>query len=68
MTVPCELTEKHLPVGLQFLAKAGDEFGAILAARTWQETRTGVGNTHAPHKSKPIADTRVAASFASPLH
>jgi aspartyl-tRNA(Asn)/glutamyl-tRNA(Gln) amidotransferase subunit A len=36
MSVPCGFTEKHLPVGLQFLAKAGDDFGVILAARTWQ--------------------------------
>jgi aspartyl-tRNA(Asn)/glutamyl-tRNA(Gln) amidotransferase subunit A len=36
MSVPCGFTEKHLPVGLQLLAKAGDDFGVILAARTWQ--------------------------------
>jgi aspartyl-tRNA(Asn)/glutamyl-tRNA(Gln) amidotransferase subunit A len=36
MSVPCGFTEKHLPVGLQFVAKAGDDFATILAARTFQ--------------------------------
>jgi aspartyl-tRNA(Asn)/glutamyl-tRNA(Gln) amidotransferase subunit A len=36
MSVPCGFTDKHLPVGLQFLAKSGDDFGVILASRTWQ--------------------------------
>jgi aspartyl-tRNA(Asn)/glutamyl-tRNA(Gln) amidotransferase subunit A len=36
LSVPCGFTEKHLPVGLQFLGKAGDDFGVILAGRTWQ--------------------------------
>jgi aspartyl-tRNA(Asn)/glutamyl-tRNA(Gln) amidotransferase subunit A len=36
MSVPCDFTEKHLPVGLQFLGKAGDDFGVILAGRTFQ--------------------------------
>jgi aspartyl-tRNA(Asn)/glutamyl-tRNA(Gln) amidotransferase subunit A len=36
MSVPCGFTEKHLPVGLQFLGKAGDDFGVILAGRTFQ--------------------------------
>lgn len=34
--VPCGFTDKHLPVGLQFVAKAGDDFAVILAARTFQ--------------------------------
>jgi aspartyl-tRNA(Asn)/glutamyl-tRNA(Gln) amidotransferase subunit A len=36
MSVPCGFTEKHLPVGLQFVARAGDDFAVILAARTFQ--------------------------------
>jgi aspartyl-tRNA(Asn)/glutamyl-tRNA(Gln) amidotransferase subunit A len=36
ISVPCGFTDKHLPVAVQFLAKAGDDFGAIVAARTWQ--------------------------------
>jgi aspartyl-tRNA(Asn)/glutamyl-tRNA(Gln) amidotransferase subunit A len=36
MSVPCGFTDKHLPVGLQFMAKAGDDFATILAARTFQ--------------------------------
>jgi len=36
LSVPCGYTEKHLPVGLQFVARAGDDFGVILAARTYQ--------------------------------
>jgi aspartyl-tRNA(Asn)/glutamyl-tRNA(Gln) amidotransferase subunit A len=36
MSVPCGFTDKHLPVGLQFLGKAGDDFGVILAGRTFQ--------------------------------
>jgi len=37
MSVPCGFTEKNLPVGLQFVARAGDDFGVILAARTFQQ-------------------------------
>jgi aspartyl-tRNA(Asn)/glutamyl-tRNA(Gln) amidotransferase subunit A len=36
ISVPCGFTDKHLPVAVQFLAKAGDDFAAIVAARTWQ--------------------------------
>ena len=36
LSVPCGFTEKHLPVGLQFVARAGDDFGVILAGRTFQ--------------------------------
>jgi aspartyl-tRNA(Asn)/glutamyl-tRNA(Gln) amidotransferase subunit A len=36
LSVPCGFTEKHLPVGLQFAARAGDDFGVILAGRTFQ--------------------------------
>jgi aspartyl-tRNA(Asn)/glutamyl-tRNA(Gln) amidotransferase subunit A len=36
LSVPCGFTEKHLPVGLQFVARAGDDFAVIQAARTYQ--------------------------------
>ena len=36
LSVPCGFTEKKLPVGLQFVARAGDDFGVIQAARTFQ--------------------------------
>jgi aspartyl-tRNA(Asn)/glutamyl-tRNA(Gln) amidotransferase subunit A len=36
LSVPCGYTEKHLPVGVQFVARAGDDFAVIQAARTYQ--------------------------------
>jgi aspartyl-tRNA(Asn)/glutamyl-tRNA(Gln) amidotransferase subunit A len=36
LSVPCGFTEKHLPVGLQFVARAGDDFAVIQASRTFQ--------------------------------
>jgi aspartyl-tRNA(Asn)/glutamyl-tRNA(Gln) amidotransferase subunit A len=36
LSVPCGFTEKNLPVGLQFMARAGDDFAVIQAARTYQ--------------------------------
>ena len=36
LSIPCGFTDKHLPVGLQFVARAGDDFGVILAGRTFQ--------------------------------
>jgi len=36
LSVPCGFTEKHLPVGIQFVARAGDDFAVIQAARTFQ--------------------------------
>lgn len=36
LSVPCGFTEKNLPVGLQFVGKAGDDFTVIQAARTFQ--------------------------------
>jgi aspartyl-tRNA(Asn)/glutamyl-tRNA(Gln) amidotransferase subunit A len=36
MSVPCGFTEKNLPVGLQFVAKAGNDFAVIQAGRTFQ--------------------------------
>lgn len=36
LTVPCGFAEKNLPVGLQFMARAGDDAAVIQAARTYQ--------------------------------
>jgi aspartyl-tRNA(Asn)/glutamyl-tRNA(Gln) amidotransferase subunit A len=36
LSVPCGFTEKTLPVGLQFVARAGDDIAVIQAARTFQ--------------------------------
>lgn len=36
LSVPCGFTEKNLPVGLQFVGRAGDDFAVIKAARTFQ--------------------------------
>jgi aspartyl-tRNA(Asn)/glutamyl-tRNA(Gln) amidotransferase subunit A len=36
LSVPCGFTENNLPVGLQFVARAGDDFTVIQAARTFQ--------------------------------
>lgn len=37
LSVPCGFTEKNLPVGLQFIARAGDDSAALQAARTFQQ-------------------------------
>jgi aspartyl-tRNA(Asn)/glutamyl-tRNA(Gln) amidotransferase subunit A len=37
ISVPCGFTDKNLPVGLQFVARAGDDFGALQAARLFQQ-------------------------------
>jgi aspartyl-tRNA(Asn)/glutamyl-tRNA(Gln) amidotransferase subunit A len=37
LSVPCGFTPRNLPAGLQFVAKAGDDFAVILAARTFQQ-------------------------------
>ena len=49
LSVPCGFTEKKLPVGLQFVARAGDDFAAIQAARTF-ETHT---DWHRKHPQLP---------------
>jgi aspartyl-tRNA(Asn)/glutamyl-tRNA(Gln) amidotransferase subunit A len=36
MSVPCGFTEKNLPVGLQFVGRAGDDVAVIQAGRTFQ--------------------------------
>jgi aspartyl-tRNA(Asn)/glutamyl-tRNA(Gln) amidotransferase subunit A len=37
LSVPCGFTEKNLPVGLQFVARAGDDAAVIQAARMFQQ-------------------------------
>jgi len=37
LSVPCGFTEQNLPVGLQFVAKAGNDLAVIRAARTFQQ-------------------------------
>jgi len=37
LSVPCGLTDKNLPVGMQFLARAGNDAAVIQAARTFQQ-------------------------------
>ncbi|HTQ61663.1 MAG TPA: amidase [Candidatus Solibacter sp.] len=36
LSVPCGFAEKNLPVGLQLVGRAGDDFAVIKAARTFQ--------------------------------
>jgi aspartyl-tRNA(Asn)/glutamyl-tRNA(Gln) amidotransferase subunit A len=36
LSVPCGFAENNLPVGLQFVGRAGDDFAVIQAARTFQ--------------------------------
>jgi aspartyl-tRNA(Asn)/glutamyl-tRNA(Gln) amidotransferase subunit A len=36
MSVPCGFTDKNLPVGLQFVGRAGDDLAVIQAGRTFQ--------------------------------
>jgi aspartyl-tRNA(Asn)/glutamyl-tRNA(Gln) amidotransferase subunit A len=37
ISIPCGFTEKNLPVGLQFVGRAGDDSVVIQAARTYQQ-------------------------------
>jgi aspartyl-tRNA(Asn)/glutamyl-tRNA(Gln) amidotransferase subunit A len=37
ISVPCGFTEKNLPIGLQFVGRAGDDIAVIQAARTLQQ-------------------------------
>lgn len=36
LSVPCGFTDSNLPIGLQFVARAGDDIAVIQAARTFQ--------------------------------
>ena len=36
LSVPCGFTEKHLPVGLQFIGRAGDDATVLQAGQTFQ--------------------------------
>src|ERR1700676_5117268 len=38
ISVPCGFTEKNLPVGLQFVGRAGDDAAVLLAGRIFQQT------------------------------
>src|ERR1051325_11354506 len=37
LSVPCGFTDKNLPVGMQFLARAGNDFAIIQAGRAFQQ-------------------------------
>jgi Asp-tRNA(Asn)/Glu-tRNA(Gln) amidotransferase A subunit family amidase len=37
LSVPCGFTDRKLPVGLQFVARAGDDAAALQAGRTFQQ-------------------------------
>ena len=37
LSVPCGFTDKKLPVGLQFVARAGDDSAVLQAGRTYQQ-------------------------------
>jgi aspartyl-tRNA(Asn)/glutamyl-tRNA(Gln) amidotransferase subunit A len=37
LSVPCGVTDKRLPVGLQFVARAGDDGAVLQAGRTYQQ-------------------------------
>lgn len=37
LSVPCGFTEKKLPVGLQFVARAGDDVAVLQAGKTFQQ-------------------------------
>jgi aspartyl-tRNA(Asn)/glutamyl-tRNA(Gln) amidotransferase subunit A len=37
LSVPCGFTDQNLPLGLQFVAKAGNDLAVIRAARTFQQ-------------------------------
>jgi aspartyl-tRNA(Asn)/glutamyl-tRNA(Gln) amidotransferase subunit A len=47
ISVPCGFTSNHLPVAIQFVSRAGDDYSAIQAARDFQ--RHTDYHTHHPH-------------------
>ena len=38
LSVPCGFTDKKLPVGLQFVARAGDDAAVLLAGKIFQQS------------------------------
>jgi aspartyl-tRNA(Asn)/glutamyl-tRNA(Gln) amidotransferase subunit A len=40
ISVPCGFTDKKLPVGLQFVGRAGDDAAVLQAGRTFQQFTT----------------------------
>ena len=40
LSVPCGFTDKNLPIGLQFVARAGDDAAVLQAGRTFQQATT----------------------------
>ena len=40
VSVPCGFTAKNLPVGIQFVGRAGDDAAVLQAARTFQQSTT----------------------------
>ena len=45
LTLPCGFNSKGLPLGMQFIARAGDDLGVISAAHLFKRKQTGTGNT-----------------------
>jgi len=45
ISVPCGFTDKNLPIGLQFVGRAGDDAAVLLAGRIFQQTT----NWHKKH-------------------
>ena len=37
LSVPCGFTENRLPVGIQFMARAGDDLAVLQVGRTFQQ-------------------------------
>src|SRR3974390_2511486 len=45
LSVPCGFTEKKLPIGLQFVARAGDDAAVLQSGRIFQQAT----DWHRPH-------------------
>jgi len=44
LSVPCGFTEKNLPVGLQFVGRAGDDAAVLEAGKAFNEQRSGTAS------------------------